>query len=152
MVLKRLGTEMMDARDTVSHLSGSRANVLFLLIVFSALGCEPSFTALVSGVVTVDGEPAKVGAISFIPEDNIGTPVGGVIEDGNYSVEVPFGSKKVEVRVSKVVGKKRLYDTPDSPVKEIMTEALPPKYNSATELRLNVTPGGHQQDYHLETK
>lgn len=129
-----------------------RLSLLLASVLFCSLGCETPTTALVSGSVSVDGEPAKVGAISFIPEDNIGTPVGTSIADGEYSLQVPFGMKKVEVRVSKVVGEKRLYKTPDSPVKEIMTEALPPKFNSATELRFDVTPGEHQQDYHLETK
>lgn len=115
-------------------------------------GCSEPTTALVAGSVTVDGEPAKVGAISFIPADNKGTPVGAPIKDGEYSTQVPFGAKRVEVRVSKEIGKKRLYDTPDSPVKVMMGEALPPKFNTRTELTLEVKPGENRQDYHLKTK
>ena len=120
-------------------------------VVFT--GCSGDSTRFaVEGEVTLDGEPAKTGAISFYPVDNVGTPVGGGIQDGQYSVQVPFGEKKVQVRVSKVIGKQRLYDTADSPIKEVMTEALPPKYNSETELRLNVKPGENRQDYDLTTQ
>ncbi|WP_146450383.1 hypothetical protein [Bythopirellula polymerisocia] len=115
-------------------------------------GCSDPSTALVTGSVTVDGEPAQIGAISFLPADNQGTPVGASIEDGEYTAQVPFGLKKVEVRVSKEMGKKKMYDTPDSEVKVIRREALPPKYNSQTELTFDVKPGENRQDYHLKTE
>jgi hypothetical protein len=40
-----------------------------------------------------------------------------VSRSGKFSSEVPIGESKVEIRVPKVVGKKKLYDTPDSPSK-----------------------------------
>ncbi len=141
------------SRDSCNNQQAkSSYSPLVVAMCLLLAGCQESTTALVTGSVTVDGEPAKTGAISFFPVDSKGTPVGASIKDGSYSALVPFGEKKVEVRVSKVVGKQRLYDTADSPVKEVMTEALPPKYNSSSELRLTVEPGEIQQDYHLETK
>lgn len=125
---------------------------ILLASAVSSSGCQEATTALVTGTVTMDGEPAKVGAISFFPIDNKGTPVGAKITNGKYEAHVPFGEKKVDIRVSKVVGKRRLYDTPDSPVKEVLSEALPPKYNTQSELRLEVKPGEIVQDYHLQTK
>lgn len=138
-----------------SHSSKSVARPLLMWSVASWLlicGCSEPTTALVSGSVSVDGEPAQVGAIAFIPSDNKGTPVGAKISDGEYAAYVPFGKKKVEVRVSKEIGEKRLYETPDSPVKKMMGEALPPRFNSRTELVLDVKPGENRQDYHLKTK
>lgn len=106
----------------------------------------------VSGAVTVDGEPAKTGSISFFPVDGVSSTAGGEIKDGKYSAEVPPGMSKVEIRVSKAVGEKRLYNTPDSPVQPIMAEVLPAKYNDRTELTFDVQAGSNERDFHLESK
>src|SRR5690349_10947099 len=96
-------------------------------------GCSRSDRATVSGTVTVDGEPAKVGAISFFAVDNKAPTAGAQIVDGTYSAEVTPGMCMVQVRVSKIVGEKKLYDTPNSPVRKVWAEVLPAKYNDNTE-------------------
>lgn len=116
-------------------------------------GCSNnSTTAEVSGSVTVDGEPAENGSIGFFPVDGKSPTSGGVIHAGRYLAQVPFGEAKVEIRISKVVGQKKLYDTPDSKMKSIMAEMLPEKYNDQTELRIDVQPGTNEQDFDLESK
>ena len=90
--------------------------------------------------------------IDFLfPVNNVGSTAGAEIEDGKYAAQVPFGEMMVEIRVNKVVGRKSLYDAPDSPVQDLLAEVLPPKYNDETELRLNVQPGVNKQDYNLKT-
>ena len=42
------------------------------------------------------------------------------------------GLSTVQIRVSKIVGKKKIYDAPDSPVREVWAEVLPPEYNDDT--------------------
>ena len=115
-------------------------------------GCSRSNRATVSGSVTVDGEPAKVGAISFFAVDNKAPTAGAQIVDGTYSAEVTPGMCMVQVRVSKIVGEKKLYDTPNSPVRKVWAEVLPAKYNDNTELKLEVKQGSNTQDYHLKSK
>jgi hypothetical protein len=65
---------------------------------------------------------------------------------------VPIGNSKIEIRVPKVVGKKKLYDTPDSPVQDLMAETLPEKYNEKTELTFEVKPGTNEKNWELSTK
>jgi hypothetical protein len=115
-------------------------------------GCEKPTKGVVTGAVKVDGTPVQTGSIAFFPTDGKSATAGAEILDGNYTAAVPFGTAKVEIRVPKVVGKKKLYDTPDSPMKEIMVESLPAKYNDASELTLDVKPGENRQDYDLTTK
>lgn len=105
----------------------------------------------VSGTVTVDGVPAKTGSISFFPLDGKSATAGAAIKEGKYAAEVPVGKVKVEIRVSKVVGQKKLYDTPNSPVQPIMKEVLPPKYNDRTEEKLDVTSGSMEKNYDIKT-
>src|SRR5690349_8565206 len=115
-------------------------------------GCSQSDLGTVTGNVTVDGEPAKVGAISFFAIDGRAPTAGAPIVDGKYTARVHPGQCMVQIRVSKVVGTKKLYDTPDSPVREVWAEVLPAKYNNSTQLKLDVKRGENVQEYALTTK
>jgi hypothetical protein len=105
----------------------------------------------VTGAISVDGKPAALGSIALIPVDGRGSTAGAEIIDGKYAVEALFNTYKVEIRVPKVVGEQKLYDAPDSPMKKLMAETLPPRYNDETELRLEIKPGETRQDYKLTT-
>jgi hypothetical protein len=124
--------------------------VLAALVLAS--GCAEPTTGTVNGEILVDGSAPKSGSIAFIPVDGKGTTAGAEIVDGKYTAEASLGSMKVEIRVPKVVGQKKLYDTPDSPMKSLMAESLPARYNDATELVLEVKPGENRQDYDLATR
>jgi len=123
---------------------------LALLLV---VGCSgDATTAKVSGVVSVDGQPAESGSIGFFPVDGKSPTAGAVIEAGRYTAQVPFGKSKVEIRIPKVIGEKKLYDTPDSPVQPVMNETLPPKYNDESELEIEVELGMDEQNFDCKTK
>jgi len=132
-----------------SHVGRLMAIVVAALV---AAGCEEPTKAVVTGTVTVDGAPAKSGSIAFFPVDGKSSTTGAEIIDGQYTAQVPFGASKVEIRVSKAVGQKKLYDTPDSPIKPILAEALPSRYNDESELTLDVKPGENRQDFPLKSK
>ena len=72
----------------------------FVLIV---AGCGGKNTT-VTGRVTLGGQPVESGFITFFPEDNHGTSVGGEITRGEYKVEniVP-GKKRVYVSIPEKV-------------------------------------------------
>lgn len=130
-----------------------RFRFVWLLLVFVVcFGCSQSNEGTVTGTVTVDGEPAKVGAISFFAVDGKAPTAGAQIVDGAYSAKVSPGQCMVQVRVSKVVGEKKLYDTPNSPIRKVWAEVLPAKYNDNTELRFDVKLGENRQDYNLKSK
>jgi len=122
------------------------------MVVLVLVGCGKANVGIVTGAVTVDGAPAKEGSIAFFPEDGKSPTAGAEIRDGHYTAEVPLGTSKVEIRVPKVVGQRKLYNTPDSPVMPLLEESLPAKYNDQTELTTRVQPGTNQQDYHLTSK
>jgi hypothetical protein len=123
------------------------------LIPFFFIGCGPeSKMATIKGTVTVDGKPPATGSISFAAVDGLTPNTGATITDGKFSSEIPIGESKVEIRVPKVVGRKKLYDTPDSPMQDIMEEVLPPKFNEQTELRFTAKKGENQNDWDLRSK
>jgi hypothetical protein len=143
----------MARRSSLAEFRLCAVSLAVVIFVVAATGCGGGDgLAEVRGTVTVDGEPAKVGAITFIPVDGAGQTAGAQIVDGAYTARVPPGTFKVELRVSKVVGERKVYDAPDAPVKQILAEMLPPRYNDESELTLEVQPGENQKDYQLTTK
>jgi hypothetical protein len=123
-----------------------------LIVATLVAGCAKSNIGVVTGTITVDGAPAKSGSIAYFPVNRKSSTAGAEIVDGRYTAKVPLGTSIVEVRVPKVLGQKKLYNTPDSPLKQILAESLPPKYNDQTELTLDVQPGENHQDYQLTTQ
>jgi hypothetical protein len=124
----------------------------FLAAMLLLAGCGRDGMSEVSGTVTVDGKAAETGAISFIPADGKAPTTGTEINGGRYTAKVPVGMAKVQIRVSKVIGKKKLYDTPESPYQDILKEVLPAKFNDETELTLDVKPGKNPKDWDLKSK
>jgi hypothetical protein len=120
--------------------------------VLLVVGCADRTTGEVSGTITFDGQPVEAGGITFLPADGKAPTAGGQITDGKYKVRVPVGTAKVVINGTKVIGKQKLYNTPDSPEMPIATELLPPKYNENTELRLEVRPGLNEKDFDLHSK
>jgi hypothetical protein len=126
----------------------------FLAIVPLSIGCskqDPN-RGEVSGMVEVDGQPAAEGAISFYPLDGNTAGSGGDIVNGRYTVNANVGLSKVSINVPKVVGQRKVYNTPDSPTVSVTEEALPPQYNEQTTLTHDVTPGPNEKNFSLKTK
>ncbi len=127
-----------------------------IFLAFAAIilwpGCSSSDDAAVTGAVTLDGKPVETGAITFMPTDGKSRVTGTQIKAGKYSAKVPLGVQRVEIHAPKVVGHKKMYNAPDSPLEEITDEALPPKYHSQSELQLEVKAGENQKDFSLTSK
>jgi hypothetical protein len=131
------------------------ANLCWLaatLVAISALGCGANDgKSDVSGLVTVDGTPVSGGSISFTPVGGRGPSAGGVISEGRYQTRVVPGPVKVAISVQKVVGERKLYRAPNSPVQQVIEESLPPRYNEATELQIDVREDSSEHNFDLST-
>ncbi|HEY3391672.1 MAG TPA: hypothetical protein VGK58_03120 [Lacipirellulaceae bacterium] len=121
------------------------------LVSMAAHGCSSdSSKGIVSGTVTLDGQPLKSGLIRFIPADGRTPTAEATITDGEYSAQVPLGEKRVSISAPKIVGKRKAYETADSPSVDIVEELLPARYNVTSELTLNVTGGRQDAEFKLE--
>lgn len=119
-----------------------------LLTMIGLTGCSSSDAppmATVSGQITLNGVPIENGSIVFAPIDGKGPVAGGKIKAGQYSFASPYGSKRVEINSPRVVGQQKSYDTPDSPVVDVVEEAIPATYNTATTITADVTPEGSRK-------
>jgi hypothetical protein len=139
--------------DTRLSLSKASLSPLVLAAAFALVGCgDGSSLPKVSGSVSVDGQLVEKGSISFIPAAGQGPTTGTEILAGKYTSQAPLGEAKVEIRVPKVVGKKKLYDTADSPVQDVMEELLPARYNEKSELRFESKAGRNEKNWELTTR
>ena len=137
----------------LSLVRTGRTALLSCALFVVVAGCSDNRSAEVAGTVTVDGKLVESGDISFFPADGNGPTAGDKIVNGKYlAKKVAVGQTKVQIRVPKVVGQKKLYDTPDSPVRDLLDESLPKKFNVETELRFDVQPGKNEKNWNLSTK
>jgi len=114
------------------------------------VGCSKSVgleRVIVSGKVTYQGQPVNQGSIRFVPvQGSKGPASAATIEHGTYEVKasggVPIGTHRVEIQATRPTGEPK----PDhlnylDNVKEPVGQYLPPKYNTNSELTLNVETG-----------
>lgn len=100
----------------------------------------------------MNGQPLEKGLIRFDPMDGRTASAEAAIANGKFRVETPVGDKKVSISAAKVVGKRKMYNTPDSPTVDITEELLPAKYNSQSTLTLTVAPGNQSPTFELTSK
>lgn len=116
-------------------------------------GCDSGPpTGTVSGDVRFEGQPVEKGTITFYPTDGKSPTSGGEITGGKYSVEVPVGEMTVTLSGEKPGATRKLYDTKTSPTFTATSELLPEKYNTKSNLKLNVQPGPNPKNFDLTAK
>jgi hypothetical protein len=113
-------------------------------------GCGPQ-TSKIAGTVTMDGKPLEAGVISFVPADSAGEPVTVQVTQGKYEATTTPGPKLVQISAPYVKEQRKEYDAPDAPLVDVTGERLPPKYNSKTELKMDVAAGKVAKDWSVES-
>lgn len=129
------------------------SRILILLGLLVVAGCQtgpPMGTVI--GEVTLDNQRIKEGAITFVPIEGDTPTAGANIIDGKFTAQVPLGKQKVMINASKVMGKFRAYDTPESPLLDNVVELVPPVYNANSTLSIDVQPGLQNVRYDLKSR
>ncbi|MFI4876784.1 MAG: hypothetical protein ACIALR_15645 [Blastopirellula sp. JB062] len=120
-----------------------------------AIGCryETERQGLVSGVVTLDDQPLENGSISFLPIDGKTATAGGIIKNGQFSISMPPGKKKVEIVGAKVIGQRAAYaGDKNSPMVDVTKEIVPSQYNVSSQLVVDVATGENHEKFVLTSK
>jgi len=92
----------------------------------------------VQGTVSWEGKPLVEGVVRFVPLDGKGTTSSATVTSGAFQAKLAPGVYRVEFSSPKVTGHRKMYDTPESPVVDIVDELIPPKYNIRSELTVEV--------------
>jgi hypothetical protein len=125
-------------------------------MLFASAGCGSSTpNERVYGKVTLDGTPVAKGTISLAPLES-GPSAAGEIVDGQYSIgpaKGPLpGQYKVSISAMTPTGKQEK-DPDTGETWEVMRESIPERYNSRTELIMEVKADGDNEfDYALSSK
>jgi hypothetical protein len=137
------------------RLLGS-SSALLLAALFVAAGCGSSLpNKRVHGKVTLDGAPVAKGVISLAPLES-GPSAAGEIIDGQYDIGPAQGPApgQYKVSISAMTGTGKQEKDPDTgETWEVMRESIPERYNSRTELIMEVKADGDNEfDYALSSK
>jgi hypothetical protein len=123
---------------------------------FTAAGCGSSGpNERVHGKVTLNGAPVAKGVISLAPVES-GPSAAGEIVDGQYDIGPEKGPLpgRYKVSISGMIGTGKQEKDPDTgETWEVMRESIPERYNSRTELIMEVKADGDNEfDYALSSK
>ena len=136
----------------MAHYSSFFRCLLVAGAVLALAGCSSSSgRSRVEGTVRYGGEPVDQGGIAFVREGGGSDPENratGAIQEGRYNLEkVPApGAYRVQIYWHKKTGRK--IGPPDQATDE-RKQAIPPKYNEKTELKVEVKPGRNTLDFDL---
>lgn len=123
------------------------------LVLAACAGCSAkSNEGLVRGTVTLDGQPLREGRILLVSADQSSPSAEAAIAAGQFEAKAPLGQKRVEIRAPKITGKKKMYDTPDSPAIDVVVELLPAKYNVNSELTMSVDGAEQTKNFDLKSE
>jgi hypothetical protein len=136
---------------------------LLITFAFAALvvttGCKPAeHRSRVSGSVKLDGEPLAQGAIKFVPMPGVtGVVTGTDIKDGQYELPANIGTSPGQHRVEITAVRKtgQMVQNPLGKIGDMIemeTSAVAPRFNSASELTVTISPGDNVHDFDVESK
>jgi hypothetical protein len=113
------------------------ATVCFMAAALA--GCGPTPT-LLSGPVTLDGNPVEEAVLQFYPAAGDGqTSHAFADKSGKFLAKVSAVPLVVTIAKAKATGEKR-QSFPDSPPVDVMEESLAPRYSDRRKTELRVTP------------
>jgi hypothetical protein len=128
-------------------------NGYLAVLVITVVGCtQETSHGIVNGTVTLDGATLAEGLIRFDPQDGQTATADAPIKDGAFSARVPVGPKRISISAPKVVGKRKMYETADSPTVDVIEELLPARYNSESDLTLTVSAGKQPASFNLQSE
>jgi len=134
---------------TVRHRVALLCSVLAAVFVS---GCGSG--AGVSGTVNIDGQPVADGGIAFFPAGSKDPVATGRIIDGRYEVarnpKLVSGTYKVQINWLKGTGKKLKSENDIGTETEETQEVIPPQYNSASNLSVELSSGSNRKDFDLK--
>jgi len=135
------------------------ARLLCACLALAFSGCGSPFVSA-DGRVTFDGESVQDGTISFESFDGQGPSSGGSVANGQYRIErITPGKKIVRIKADGKSGKQIPLSSKFPPgmvksnemVDEIV-QFIPAKYNSESELTVEIGSSATHQDFDLKSK
>jgi hypothetical protein len=117
------------------------------------VGCKrPPTSGDVRGTVTLDGKALEDGTIRFTPIDGKGGTAGGMIKDGQFAFSAPIAKHRVEISATRMTGGRTTPADRHSDAVEAVVDLIPEKYNTQSELTLDVKGGLNEPRFDLKSQ
>lgn len=123
--------------------------MLAICLAILAIGCSKGPpVGDVYGEVTLDEKPVAEGSIRFAPIDEQAATAGALIVDGKFHALVPVSNHRVQISAAQLPpgGMTSRHEAPVT-----ITELIPEKYNTKSELTLDVKAGRNEPQFHLKS-
>lgn len=147
------------SQSALSRMSAAHALIGLALLLIG--GCGHADTQVVTGSITLDGQPLAHGQIEFTPTGATRGPIAGAtIENGRYQVPAVAQGLKTggvyRVMISSMVGSGRFIRHPEAPggKMEALKNVVPPRYNDQSELTITISaqPDENVHDFSLTSQ
>jgi hypothetical protein len=128
------------------------ALLLMSATLLVALGCSSgSDMGTIEGQVTLDGKPLVKGAVRLSPIDGQAQTAGAAIQAGKFTVRARPANYRVEISATEVRGStggriNKLQDNLN------VVSLIPERYNTNSELKLEVKPGLNEKSFELTSR
>jgi uncharacterized Zn-binding protein involved in type VI secretion len=124
---------------------------LVLVFYVCIVGCgRRGDTVEITGTVVFDGQPLPKGNIMFLPVGGKGPTAATTIADGKYTLRIALGTKQVQIQGFKVTGQRHVISNdPSSKTVDVLTQYLPERYNTKSELTCKIIPAMYTYDFAL---
>lgn len=99
------------------------------------------------GRVTLDDRPGADGDFNFRPVGDATPTASGVVKDGEYTAEAPVTRMRVSATAPKVTGQRKAYNTPGSPLADVVIERIPARYNVNSDLVFDITSDTNELNF-----
>lgn len=144
------------------HSSRTAASLIAIsgLVLAATIGCGKSSgldKVVVSGQVTLDGQPISNGEIRFIPtQGTVGPVSGGPIKDGVYTAKgkggVPLGNHRVEIQAYRASAKSQGQAGAAGNEGGAAEQYLDKRYNDQTTLTATIDAETTTKDFALTSQ
>jgi hypothetical protein len=143
--------------DIVSRVPSCAYVGLFLVLLCTGCGNRHENRASISGEMKLDGRPIEQGSIQFLPMQGVeGSITGGDVVKGRYQLSGKAGPavgwNRVEIHGLRKTGKTIPKPFPQQGTVEELVEAVAPRYNSESTLKVEVKPGDNTADFEVTSK
>jgi hypothetical protein len=121
-----------------------------VVAALGSAGCRDAAHGELHGRVTLNGKPVPGGVIKFVPVDKSTPTASCFIENGEYTARVPVTTHRVFISSPQTVGTAKpvanamLEDGPE------VVESVPARYNTKSDLTVEVKPGRTEHHFVLE--
>jgi hypothetical protein len=120
--------------------------------MIACIGCSgDSSVGTLQGLVTLDGKPLDSAQMRFSPIDGQSATSGCSVTNGKYELQLPVAKHRVEISATRMPPGGKAAEKHTS-VDFAIVQLVPSKYNSKSDLTIEVKAGRNAHNFDLKSQ